>query len=273
MKNAFYFPVTHNATFGERITILRKSKGIKSVQGLAEEIFEKLEKYTKTGVPDTDNATIEGIRKRIASHLKPNCNPKMEFIKEYCDFFQCEADFLLGYIDFPTKENQSIHEITGLNDSAIETLSSWYEYQKNMKRDYQEQIYFPIETLNILLSDSDMEWLLRGIQDLLKSNYKIPAYHNGEWEVANINEKYNKCLTPKYIVPDSDYDVIKGHNGFNDLYLLTLVQDKTKTWDNTQIVLDDDFFEAVAIKTIEKYLRAIRNNYLNERTDKKNETT
>lgn len=263
MKNAFYFPITHDATFGERITALRKSKGIKSVQSLAEKIFEKLDKYNKTGIPETDNATIEGIRKRIASHLKPNCNPKMEFIKEYCDFFHCEADFLLGYIDFPTKENQGIHEITGLNDIAINTLSAWFEYQKNMEKERQELTYFPIETLNDLLSDSNnMEYLLRGIQDLLKSNYKIPAYHNGEWEIAEINDKYSRCYTPKYVVPDSDYDVIKGHGGYNDLYLLTLVQDKTKTWDNTQIPLDDDFFEAISMNKIEKYLREIRDNYI-----------
>ena len=39
MKNAFHFPLPHDASFGERITALKESKGIKTIQSLAEEIF------------------------------------------------------------------------------------------------------------------------------------------------------------------------------------------------------------------------------------------
>ncbi len=262
MKNAFHFPLPHDASFGERITALKESKGIKTIQSLAEEIFYKFDKYNKTDSEETNNSTIEGIRKRIASHLKPNCNPKMDFIKEYCMFFECEADFLLGYIDFPTKENQGIYETTGLNNTSITTLSSLFNYQKNMEEEYQPMEYNPIETLNILLSDEILaEQLLKGIQDLLNSDYKIPAYHNGKPEIVNINEKYNTTLVPKCVVPENDWDVIKGQGKHNDMYLLTLVKDKEKTWENKQIALDDDFFEAVALRTIEKYLRKIRDNY------------
>lgn len=262
MKNAFYFPLPHNASFGERITALKESKGIKTIQSLAEEIFYKLDKYEKTDSEETNNSTIESIRKRIVSHLKPNCNPKMDFIKEYCMFFECEADFLLGYIDFPTKENQGIYETTGLNNTSIATLSSLFNYQKNMEEEYQPMEYNPIETLNILLSDEILaEQLLKGIQDLLNSDYKIPAYHTVGSTIENVNEKYDKCLVPEYVVPKGDGNIIKGFGKFNDMYLLTLVKDKEKTWENKQIALDDDFFEAVALRTIEKYLRKIRDNY------------
>lgn len=260
-----------NKTISERFKDLRTSKKDTHgkdmpIQQLAKELAN--EKYIK-------DYSIDVIRQEIGKVESKGKFPQLFLIDGYSKYFHVTSDYLLGLRDTkPVDENIAmISKKTGLSDTAIETLSSWYEYQKNMKRDYQEQIYFPIEILNILLSDSDMEWLLRGIQDLLKSNYKIPAYHTGEHEVANINEKYNKCLTPKYIVPDSDYDVIKGHDGFRDLYLLTLVRDKTKTWDNTQIALDDDFFEAVAMKTIEKYLRKIRDNYLKEKEHDADETT
>lgn len=124
LKNAFCFPIWHDATFGERLTALRENMQIKSVRKLAEEMFKKSDRYIKTGIPTTDDSDIEQIRKRIDSHLKPNCNPKMEYIKEYCDFFHCSADYLLGYIDFPTKENQSVYEITGLDNSTIDELSN-----------------------------------------------------------------------------------------------------------------------------------------------------
>ena len=276
LKMRKLFP-TKSKKFGDRLNALMTRENLSSL-----DLAAKLLGYSEK--PKSNVKEYEECRKKertIKNHLKLNALDNLNsseslstiYLIEYCNFFHCSADYLLGFIDFPTNKNQSVYEITGLSDIATNTLSSWYEYQKNMKRDYQEQIYFPIEILNILLSDSNTEWLLRGIQDLLKSNYKIPAYHNGEWEVANINEKYSKCSTPKYIVPDSDYDVIKGHDGFRDLYLLTLVQDKTKTWDNTQIALDDDFFEAVAMKTIEKYLRKIRDNYLEEKENDSSETT
>lgn len=260
-----------NKTIGERFAALRKTK--KDIHGkdmpiqqLAKELAN--EDYIRDYKSDV-------IRQEIGKVESKGKFPQLFLIEGYSKYFHVTSDYLLGLRNTkPIDENIAmISKKTGLTDTAIETLSSWYEYQKNMKRDYQEQIYFPIEVLNILLSDSNAEWLLRGIQDLLKSNYKIPAYHNGEREVANINKKYSKCSIPKCIVPDSDYDVIKGHDGFNDLYLLTLVQDKTKTWDNTQIALDDDFFEAVAMKTIEKYLRKIRDNYLEEKESNASGTT
>lgn len=276
MKMRNLFPIK-SKNFGERLNALMKCNGLGSL-----DLAVKLLGYPQK--PKSNTAEYQECRakeKTIKNHLKlgaldnQNSSESLSslYLIEYCNFFHCEADFLLGYIDFPTKKNQSIYETTGLNDTAINTLSSWFEYQKDMAKERQELIYFPIETLNDLLSDKDnMEYLLRGVQDLLKSNYKIPAYHNGEWEIAEINDKYSKCYTPKYIVPESDYDVIKGHGGYNDLYLLTLVQDKTKTWDNTQIPLDDDFFEAIAMKKVEKYLRDIRDNYVKERKGL-NETT
>lgn len=250
MKNAFYFPVAHNATFGERITALRKSKGIKSVQGLAEEIFDKSEKYNRTGVPDTDNATIESIRKRIASHLKANCNPKMEFIKEYCDFFHCEADFLLGYIDFPTKENQSIHDITGLNDTSIEMLKFL-----NMNNGVTQSGHNEMETLNIFLSDMDFVLgFLGGLQDFINARYKIPIYHTGKHEVIN------GYFQPQCVVPDNEYDTI------DNIPLLTLAKTKENPQDNYSIPLTDTFFESIALKTIEKSIIDLRNT-LNRRSD------
>lgn len=178
MKNAIYFPISHDATLGERITALRKSKGIKSVQRLAEEIFEKIDKYKKTGVPDTDNATIEGIRKRIVSHLKPNSNPKMEFIKEYCDFFHCESDFLLGYIDFPTKELQAMHEITGLNEKSVETVI----FIKKTKY---------IDILNYIMEDCDSFYdFLSNLDLYINNEYTTPLYHDKK------TKKYIDCSYP-----------------------------------------------------------------------------
>lgn len=189
--------------------------------------------------------------------------PTLEYATALAELYKVSIDYLLGRSDCRNVDNSYIKQKIGLDDSAINTLSSWFKYQENMEKEHQKMIYLPIETLNDLLSDKhNMESLLRGIQDLLQSDYKLPAYHNGESEIVEINEKYNKCLVPKCVIFDNDYDVIKGIGNFPDQYLLTLVKDKEKTWDNIQINLDDDFFETIAIKKIEKYLLKIRDNYI-----------
>lgn len=139
----------------ERFANLRKSK--KDIHGkdmpikkLAEELTN--EKYV-------EDYTADIIRQEIGKVENKGKFPQLFLIKGYCKYFNVTSDYLLGIRDTkPVDENIAmISQKTGLNDTAIETLSSWYDYQKNMKKDYQEQIYFPIDTLNILLTDSNTE--------------------------------------------------------------------------------------------------------------------
>lgn len=268
MKNAFYFPVSSKATFGERITVLRENAGIKSIQALAEKMFHELDKYAETGNAETDNSTIESIRKRITSHLKPTCNPKMEFVKEYCDFFQCDSDFLLGYIDFPNRKSEDIYKVTGLNDMAIETLSFLKSNNGSTHAGHNE-----LNTLNLLLSDRMCAaGFLSGLQDFLNIRYKVPVYHSGKRIIVNgyiddtTASPVDGVSAPECIVPDNIYDIIKGEHGANDTYLLTLARSKDTPYDNYQIPLTTDFLESIALKTIEKYIIDLRNT-LKERTD------
>lgn len=222
--------------------------------------------YTQNYVATQISVEVKTYRSWEIGYYKDNVQmfPKIdnEKLEALADLYNVSVDYILGRSKCTSVENEKIREIIGLNDVAIDTLASWYTYQKNMKKEYQQQTHFPIEVLNILLANRfETEFLLNSIQDLLKSDYKIPAYHNGKFVEANINEKYNKCLTPQYVVPNSEYDVIKDRNGFSNMYLLTLVKDKSKTWDNTQIPLNDDFFESIALKTIEKHLLEIKKDF------------
>lgn len=228
--------------------------------------------YTQNYVATQISVEVKTYRSWEIGYYKDNVQmfPKIdnEKLEALADLYNVSIDYILGRSKCTSVENEKISEITGLNDVAIDTLASWYTYQENMKKEYQQQTYFPIEILNILLANKfETQFLLESIQDLLMSDYKIPAYHNGKFIEANINEKYNKCLTPQYVVSDSPHDMIKGVYGSNDTYLLTLVKDKTKTWDNVQIALNDDFFESIALKSIEKHLLEIKNDFQNKESD------
>lgn len=59
-----------------------------------------------------------------------------------CRFFNCSADYLLGFIDLPTHEKTDFNKLTGLWDNCIDTLAecnkheaydnSWADYNKNI---------------------------------------------------------------------------------------------------------------------------------------------
>ena len=290
MKNAFYFPISHNATFGERLTALRQDKGIKSVQALAEAIFEKFEKYEKSNSEDINYGTVESIRKRIASHLNANCNPKMEFIKEYCDFFECDADYLLGYIDFPTRKAQDVYKITGLNEKAVDALKMIQTQDKNENSitvfpknlfnkmmnhtDLSEEelrqienIFFDttdenirfldsqrpllMDILNYMLASGYMEELVKYFRNFINAKYKVPVYFD--------NEK--KC----FVYPDNGYsytgDFTHGNTTFKGNYVLNFASSQDNPNDNAPIFLTDTFFDTVTLKDVEKLFYEMRTDY------------
>lgn len=290
MKNAFYFPVSHNATFGERLTALRQDKGIKSVQALAEAIFEKFDKYEKSDSVDINVGTIESIRKRIASHLKENCNPKMEFIKEYCDFFDCDAGFLLGYMDFPTQKSQNVYELTGLNDKALEALNSIQLTDKNensvtvfprqlFKKMYSneeltndelaqvENIFFDssdkyrktvdnhrpllMDILNFMLANGSIEDLVKQFRNFINARFTVPVYYD--------NDKRS------FIYPDNPYsytgDTQINGKTYDGTYILNFASSKDEPNDNAPIFLSNTFFDTVTLKEVERIFYEMRDDY------------
>lgn len=90
------------------------------------------------GVDERDKV-IENTRQKIARDIKKGAPIKVEFLDWYCRYFNCSADYLMGYIDTPTHEEKEIQELTCLNDGTVRTLL----------RKHTEVI----DALNILLAD------------------------------------------------------------------------------------------------------------------------
>lgn len=189
------------------------------------------------------------------------------------EIYSVSVDYLLGRSECVSVENSYINELTGLCDNAISTLKLL-----NMNNGSTIVGHNEIETLNILLSDflTTLSFL-GGLQDFLNTRYKIPVFHTGKYEtVDNYTddshpEPIDNVAVPQCIVPNNGFDVQKGGCNCSDTYLLTLAKTKDKPYDNYQIPLTDDFFESIALKTIEKALHDLRKTFY-ERTDA-NETT
>lgn len=187
MKKAIYFPISHDAQFADRIDALKERMEIKSDAALARKIFHTSGNYQITDDEQLNENTVQLIRKRIAAH-KENQNPQMKFIKEYCDSLDCEADFLLGYIDFPKRENQTIYDITGLTDTAINTLKRMHGQPFEQKN---------LDLLNFMLSDARffcvyMDTLMLYIDNKYDTPLHIEFDANGNTHyVPNAHEKNN----------------------------------------------------------------------------------
>lgn len=78
------------------------------------------------------------------------------WLKRYCDYFKCSADFLLGYIDMPNHIQTDIKKETGLSETAIE-----YLHEKAKSNSH-------IDILNILLRPGNFDnalWHLHKYKD------------------------------------------------------------------------------------------------------------
>lgn len=161
------FPIK-SKKFGERLNALMKCNGLGSLD-LAVKLLGHPQK-PKSNTPEYQECRAK--EKTIKNHLKlgaldnQNSSESLSslYLIEYCNFFHCEADFLLGYIDFPTKKNQSVYEITGLSENAIEAL-------KIIKRSNY------INTLNFIMRDyALLGAFLSNVELYLNNKFDTPVH-------------------------------------------------------------------------------------------------
>ena len=187
--------------------------------------------------------------------------PTLEYATNLSELYNVSIDYLLGKSDYESVDNESIGKIIGLNNTSIETLKLLNTNNGTTQAGHNE-----IDTLNTLLSDilCTMKFL-GGLQDFLNVRYKIPVYHSEKNVLTNNysdnqqSQSINNVRMPDYIVPSDPLDVVKNSKG-DDVYMLTLAQNKNTPYDNYQIPLTTDFFESVALKTIEKSIIELRNS-------------
>lgn len=132
MKNEF------KNTFGERLEFLMKERGIDPTEKGADTKLAKDMLKTKC-LPFYVNEALkaqESARVRIGKHRKITSAENIEgkWLKAYCDYFKCSADYLFGYISSPTHEETDIKKETGLSEKAIKQLHGFTKYRQGKIR-------------------------------------------------------------------------------------------------------------------------------------------
>ena len=113
--------------FHNRLEYLMNQQGIKSAPKLATLLVEKDLVSVNQGFYDDDSDErknkIGSITKKVRKHLAEESVDRIqgEFIRAYSEFFNCSADFLLGYTPIKTKDPnvRYICETLGLSESVV----------------------------------------------------------------------------------------------------------------------------------------------------------
>lgn len=122
-------------TFGERLMFLMENdvngpidttrKGAE--RELGRRMYNKKILEYSSDDYDAQGKNRDSARKAIRTHMKLDSaeNISGKWLKAYCDYFKCSADYLFGYIDLPTHLNTDIHDAIGLSNDSINVLKEW----------------------------------------------------------------------------------------------------------------------------------------------------
>ena len=124
MRNTF--PI-QSISFGERLKALMQLNNINDSLELAYKLLGYKEKpksntdeyiYCRKKARTIDNhLSLGNLNEQNSSVSLKTC-----FLVEYCMFFNCSADYLLGYINYPTHKQTDIGKETGLSPESINEL-------------------------------------------------------------------------------------------------------------------------------------------------------
>lgn len=115
--------------FKNRLWKLMEKKGIYTTRELAKKLYDKelvtvKQKYSYDEPSKIYGNAIGAIDKKIQKHLNADTTKELqgEFVIAYCTFFGCSSDYLFGFIDCKTHDDEFIHKETGLSETSINYL-------------------------------------------------------------------------------------------------------------------------------------------------------
>lgn len=165
----------HECTFGERLEKLMVEDGIDIAKkkGADTELASRmLARGCLSFYVNEYYQARNSARTQIGRHRNAISASSLEgkWLKAYCDYFNCSADYLFGYIDLPTHADTDIQKETGLSADSINFLKA------------HKTIYPPV--LNKLFH---------------KANFQYAIFHTGKFwdklaELSSAEEAYHTGL-------------------------------------------------------------------------------
>ncbi len=258
----------HIDVINERGWALRVAKEMYDT-GILEHDDYKPHKNAETDVTDTKIHNHSNTKHLLQGHVNGK-NISIDWIKNYCIYFGCSSDYLLGFIDTPTHTQYDDIPL------KLETIQALKRIQKNyLEQGYmcfvaamhqiQKQPYQPLDMLNYLLQSPDFEKMLYSLEDYFKPEYNIPVFY--------LDANQSPTGKAGYHVPHNQIHEIvkrddKGKVILNDNLMpeydryLPLAKNASVPTDNRPIPINDSFMENVAMLDIQKAIDNMKKEYL-----------
>lgn len=190
------------------------------------------------------------------------------YLNRLVQFYGVSSDFILGRITQPTLTDDYIYMHTGLTADAVKGLKAInkkddalrsYDVMASIGREdvKKPNRIFLIDILNFILANGFLLNILCSIQDFLTPGYKIPITYD-----AKGNYNFYDDNNPTQYYP--------GYKKLNvsDCYMVHLARDKQTPFDSVELQINDDFLDAITIKSIDGQIYKMREKWNNKKRQK-----
>ena len=178
-------------------------KGIKTAKQLAinlisEKIYTDFRRKPRNtdeeySAEEIKKLNINTLSKAISKFLYENECSNMNLLVACCKYFQCSADYLLGFISSPTHEISQIHDVTGLSQEAVTKIIEWYNDLGS--ETLNSSIW--VDFISEMILNENAEKFLSELQRTIKDNYSDndfltqASFIFDERQIRNYRNTYN----------------------------------------------------------------------------------
>lgn len=195
---------------------------------VTEDMFDKgILEYDSDNNVDSRSKQRTYIQRVLHDHIKKSSaeNISGNWLTKYCTYFDCSADYLMGYIEKPTQADTDISKETGLTVEAIAAL-------KLLKLDAEKDAIFQNIELDVL------NFILESIHKKQKNGIGFTnsiLHFMGLYFISDSIEK-EPANQIRYRFNDTKWDALKIGDSING----NAVQEVDLLCDNTNLSINDN---------------------------------
>lgn len=211
-------------TFGQRLEALMQEDGIAISKtaslALSKRLYEKgILKYNNSDY-DAQAKERDNARRQIDKHRGIDSATRISgyWLKNYCDYFQCSADYLFGYISLPTHEKSNMQNQTGLSKESIDKLFALYN-TAGSKIDILDAKSC-INIINGLLNSEDFFHLIKLINDADIAATSIQRYNDDISKILSDKKTKNEIKGKLF----NDIDASSSTLAYSKFEIISLFQ-------------------------------------------------
>lgn len=210
---------------------------------------------TDTQKNDTHIHNHNNTKHTLQNHVNGQCFG-VDWLQNYCLYFGCSSDYLLGNIDtfIHTPYDDiplTLKSINALKKILQGYVEQWGDAALLTSAGIYREPYNTIDMLNFVISNPAFEKLIYAIEDYIHPEYNKPMC----FVAAGENVGGIKTKKADYHIPTNQI-----HKRGTDNYI-PLVKDENTPTDYRAVKIDDSFLENVAMLQIQKCIDTIKAEY------------